>query len=175
MKKILLTAVLVALPIMSFAGDISGPYIGAEAGYAKLQSSDGGVAVGRFFGGYNVNENVGLELGAFRTADVDYIYPTATVSVHAYGVDASVLLRPSVSTGLNGLFARVGAHYDDVNASATNGRWADKWGGGFMLGAGYDLKINDNLSARVSYSYLDNVAGSDYSANVGNLGLQYKF
>ena len=175
MKKILLASLIAALPAIAIAADSSGPYIGAEAGYAKLQSSDGGVAVGRFFGGYTVNENVGVELGLFRTADVDYIYPTTTVSVHAYGVDASVLLRPSISTGLNGLFVRVGAHYDDVNASATNGRWADKWGGGFMLGAGYDAKITDNLSARISYSYLDNVAGSDYSANVGNLGLQYKF
>jgi opacity protein-like surface antigen len=175
MKKLLLALAISTITSGAFAADASGPYMGAEAGYAKLQSSDGGVGVGRFYGGYNVNENVGLELGLFRTANVDYLYPGTTVTVHAYGADASVLLRPSISSGFNGLFARIGLHDDNVHASATNGRWADKWGGGVILGAGYDAKINENLSARISYSYLDNVAGSDYSANVGSLGLNYKF
>ena len=175
MKKLLLAAVVATISSGAFAADAAGPYIGAEAAYAKLQSSDGGVGAGRLYGGYNINENVGVELGLYRTADVDYIYPTTRITVYTYGVDGSVLLRPSISTGLNGLFARIGYHQDNVHASATNGRWADQWGGGFMLGAGYDAKINDNLSARISYSYLNNVADSDYSANVGSLGLNYKF
>ena len=43
MKKLLLAAVVATISSGAFAADAAGPYIGAEAAYAKLQSSDGGV------------------------------------------------------------------------------------------------------------------------------------
>ena len=39
----------------------------------------------------------------------------------------------------------------------------------------FDVDLNDNFSTRISYSYLDNVAGSNYNANEGSIGLIYKF
>jgi opacity protein-like surface antigen len=101
---------------------------------------------------------------------------------NVYGVEGSFLLRPSVSTGLNGLFFRAGGHWDkaesDVSASAngasaTGNYWVS--GTGFLAGAGYDVNVDKNLTGRVSYTYYDSVAGTDAYANVGSVSLMYKF
>ena len=117
-------------------------------------------------------------LGAGRTATTTYYYPGVTQNVYGYNSDISFLLRPSKSTGLNGLFVRLGGHYDLARVTYSsfyaNG-WAAKWGGGALIGLGYDVDLNDNFSTRISYSYLDNVAGSNYNANEGSIGLIYKF
>ena len=121
MKKIICVTLLAVLSIATLnAAENSnlgqGGYLGLEAGYAKLENSNNGVGLGRLFAGYNFNENLGLELGGYRTSNTDYYYPGATFRVYAYGTDASLMLRPSISSGLHGLFIRAGGHYDQINA-----------------------------------------------------------
>ena len=210
MKKILLASLL-ALPVMAIAADNQGPYVGLELGYTRIDDaaqqtandlvgalggsatvrSDTGMAIGKVFAGYQFTENFSAEIGAYRTSDFDMSASgvtrapaayTATSTTNVYGVEGSFLLRPSVSTGLNGLFLRAGGHWDkaesDVSASAngatsTGNYWVS--GTGFLAGAGYDVNVDKNLTGRVSYTYYDSVAGTDAYANVGSVSLMYKF
>ena len=210
MKKILLASLL-ALPVMAIAADNQGPYAGVEVGYTRIDNtaqqtannlvgavggsaavtSDSGMAIGKLFAGYQFTENFSAEIGAYRTSDFDMKAAgissggtayTASSSTNIYGVEGSFLIRPNVSTGLNGLFGRFGGHWDkaesDVSAAgagatATGNYWVS--GSGFLAGAGYDVNVDKNLTGRVSYTYYDSVAGTDAYANVGSLALMYKF
>jgi hypothetical protein len=210
MKKILLASLL-TLPVMAIAADNQGPYAGVEVGYTRIDNaaqqtannlvgavggsaavtSDSGMAIGKLFAGYQFTENFSAEIGAYRTSDFDMKAAgissggtayTASSSTNIYGVEGSFLIRPNVSTGLNGLFGRFGGHWDkaesDVSAAgagatATGNYWVS--GSGFLAGAGYDVNVDKNLTGRVSYTYYDNVAGTDAYANVGSLALMYKF
>jgi hypothetical protein len=210
MKKILLASLL-TLPVMAIAADNQGPYAGVEVGYTRIDNaaqqtannlvgavggsaavtSDSGMAIGKLFAGYQFTENFSAEIGAYRTSDFDMKAAgissggtayTASSSTSIYGVEGSFLIRPNVSTGLNGLFGRFGGHWDkaesDVSAAgagatATGNYWVS--GSGFLAGAGYDVNVDKNLTGRVSYTYYDSVAGTDAYANVGSLSLMYKF
>jgi hypothetical protein len=210
MKKILLASLL-ALPVIAIAAESQGPYVGVEVGYTRIDNaaqqtannlvravggsaivnSDSGMAIGKLFAGYQFTENFSAEIGAYRTSDFDMKAAgissggtayTASSSTSIYGVEGSFLIRPNVSTGLNGLFGRFGGHWDkaesDVSAAgagatATGNYWVS--GSGFLAGAGYDVNVDKNLTGRVSYTYYDSVAGTDAYANVGSLSLMYKF
>jgi hypothetical protein len=210
MKKILLASLL-TLPVLAIAADNQGPYLGLEVGYTRIDdaaqqtannlvravggsavvSSDTGMAIGKVFAGYQFTENFSAEIGAYRTSDFDMkaagisggsVAYTATSSTNVYGIEGSLLVRPSISTGLNGLFLRAGGHWDkaesDVSAAgagatATGNYWVS--GSGFLAGAGYDVNVDKNLTGRVSYTYYDSVAGTDAYANVGSVSLMYKF
>jgi opacity protein-like surface antigen len=209
MKKILLASLL-ALPVMAIAAESQGPYVGVEVGYTRIDNaaqqaandlvralggsaavtSDSGMAIGKLFAGYQFTENFSTEIGAYRTSEFNMKAAgvtrgsaayTGTSSSSVYGVEASLLLRPSVSTGLNGLFGRFGGHWDRVEQDAAlaggvagyGNAWAS--GTGFLVGAGYDVNVDKNLTGRVSYTYYDSIASTDSYANVGSLSLMYKF
>ena len=214
MKNILIsTAVLAALVSSNaFAEDAktTGAYAGAELGYSRVKNDsqelanglvsevggsvivtqDTGVAIGRLFAGYNVNENFAVELGYLHTADINLsaagvagnsVAYTATADASVKGVDYAVLIRPSTSTGLNGLFAKVGGHslkastdYSLTGTSTVSFRDSVK-GSGVLLGFGYQASISNNIDARATYTYYDNVAGEDGHANVFSLGILAKF
>ena len=210
MKKILLASLL-TLPVMAFAADNQGPYLGLEVGYTRIDDaaqqtandlvrvlggsatvrSDTSMAIGKIFAGYQFTENFSAEIGAYRTSDFDMSASgvtsgsaayTASSSTNVYGVEGSFLVRPSVSTGLNGLFVRAGGHWDkaetDISASSNGGSATGNYwvsGSGFLAGAGYDVNVDKNLTGRVSYTYYDSVAGTDAYANVGSIALMYKF
>jgi opacity protein-like surface antigen len=210
MKKLLIASLL-SMPLISIAAENQGPYLGLEVGYTRIDDaaqqtandlvrvlggsatvrSDTSMAIGKIFAGYQFTENFSAEIGAYRTSDFDMSASgvtsgsaayTATSSTNVYGVEGSFLVRPSVSTGLNGLFVRAGGHWDkaetDVTASANGGSATGNYwvsGSGFLAGAGYDVNVDKNLTGRVSYTYYDSVAGTDAYANVGSISLMYKF
>ena len=210
MKKLLLASLL-AMPVASFAADNQSAYVGVELGYTRIDnvaqqtanylvgsvggsatvSADSGMALGKIFAGYKFNENLSAEIGAFRTSDFDMnaagvsggsVAYTAKSTTNVYGFEGSLLVRPSESSGLNGLFGRIGAHWDkaesEVSAvgagsSATGNSYNS--GTGFLVGAGYDVNFDKSLTGRINYTYYDGVAGTDSYANVGSLALMYKF
>ena len=214
MKNILIgTAILTAIVSSNaFAEDAktTGAYAGAELGYSRVKNDsqelanglvsevggsvivtqDTGVATGRLFAGYSINENIAVELGYLHTADINYnaagvagnsVAYTATADISIKGVDYAVLIRPSSSNGLNGLFAKVGGHYlkasTDISLTGTSTvSLSDSVkGSGFLLGVGYQAPISSNIDARATYTYYDNVAGGDGHANVFSLGILAKF
>lgn len=217
MKKILrYTAVLTVLvSSTAFAAELnkltSGVYGGVDVGYGRVEtdaaevaqalsaaagetvtySYDKGVGVGRIYLGYMVNENIATEIGYFASTKLDVNYSSAhglaNENAKASGGDISILLRPSVSTGLNNAFLRLGAQYSKVDASAnlayndgftsaTYSAQGSYTGAGFLVGAGYDAPIDKNMSARVSYTYIDRLGGwSGANVNLLSAGLKVDF
>jgi OOP family OmpA-OmpF porin len=214
MKKLLIALAISSTLIstQSFAADKKsmGPYGGVELGYSKVDndtqstanslvnevggavtvSQDTSVAVGRLFGGYNINEYVALELGYIRTGDVSQrasgvagnsVPYTASADVSVSGVDYSVLLRPSIASGWNGLFGRIGGHYLEASADysvtaigSASGNISNK-GSGFLVGLGYETSIANNVGFRAGYTHYSNLAGDDGYANVFSIGVLGKF
>lgn len=184
-------------------------YAGAELGYAALENNaqtfannlvstnggsasvtqNSGIAVGRIFGGYKVLENVDLELGAAQTSNVDYNFAarsgggaaySGTTSVSVMVLDYSALLRPSISTGLNNLYVRLGGTWskETASTSGTNvtGGSGSYSGSGYLYGLGYDLPIDKTFNARFQVNRLQNIAGqSSETATVFSVGFLGKF
>ena len=211
MKKLLIAASVAAISTGALAAENNAFYLGVEAGYTRIDdtaqqdantlvrilggsatvTSDKGMALGKIFAGYQFTENFSAEIGAYRTSEFDEKASgvtsdsaayTATAKTDVYGAEASFLVRPNVSTGLNGLFGRFGGHWDKIettyalsaNGAAANG---NQWnsGTGFLVGAGYDAEISKNVNARAAWTYYDSVAGTDSYANVGSVAVYYKF
>lgn len=192
---------------------VAGPYAGVEVGVVGIKdqaqstanalvSAVGGSATvtqdtrlydGRIFAGYKVIQYVDLELGYTQTSNANMNYTGRSSGNVAYsgnanfnvsGLDYSAIFRPSLASGFNNLFVRVGGTYLSQNQSntlaASNGAYAssslNKSGGGYILGFGYDLPINQTFDVRAAYNYLGNIAGiSDNSASRFSIGLLGKF
>ena len=146
----------------------------------------------RIFGGYKLNENVNFELGYLQTSSLDLNFSGVARGSVAYagsagvkfaGFDYSVLLRPDVSTGVNGLFIRLGGHSlkstTDVSLTVSGSSitaTTNQSGTGTLFGIGYDINITKNADFRVSANRLNNIAGqSDSSATVYSVGVLTKF
>jgi len=179
MKKLLIASLvtLISTNVLAAGAD---SYAGIEVGYMNVKADGGGSdgsGIGRVFGGYNFNENIGIELGAYRMATYEYRSNFLNANVDNWGVDYSLLLRPNKSTGLNGLFVRAGGHWSDtsVDACISSCGSASISGSGFMAGAGYDAKFNETMSARISYTYRYSLSSLEADGHVGTLGLLYNF
>lgn len=161
------------------------------AGETVTYSYDKGVGVGRIYLGYTINENFATEIGYFGSSKLNVNYSSAhgiaNENAKARGADISILLRPSASTGLNNAFLRLGAQYSKVDGSAnlnyndgftiaTYSATASATGTGFLIGAGYDAPIDKNMSARISYTYIDKLGGmSGANVNLISAGLKVDF
>ena len=211
MKKLLIAAIVAAISSGAFAAENNAFYLGAEAGYTRIEdtsqqnantlvsllggsvvvTSDTGMALGKIFAGYQFTENLSAEIGAYKTSDFNESAAgvtrgaaayTVSATTDVYGYEASFLVRPNVSTGLNGLFGRIGGHWDKLEttyaasaagASANGNQWNS--GTGFLVGAGYDAEISKDVKARAGWTYYDGVAGTEVYANVGSVAVIVKF
>lgn len=187
-------------------------YGGAEIGSSKLDNEtgtttsalvrayggsasatqDAAVRDFRVFGGYKVNENIDLELGYMQTSNfgmnvtgrssggVNY---ALGISAKYSGVDYTAVIRPSVDSGYNNLFARIGFtnYKGEATGSASAGgstftSTSSVSGSGNIYGFGYDAPLNTNMSVRMSVNRLTKIAGeSDTSATIISIGLMNRF
>jgi hypothetical protein len=124
----------------------------------------------RIFGGYKLNANVDFELGYLQTTNLSLNFSGVTSGSSAYsgsakakysGFDYSVLLRPDVSTGMNNLFIRLGAHslksdtfLSITGVGGTASVSSDQSGTGTMFGVGYDINIAKKIDLRVAANRL---------------------
>lgn len=175
--------------------DQSGPaqaaLVSAVGGTASV-SQDRSVLFGRLLGGYSVTENVDLELGYTQSDDATARFSGVTRTAVAYsgnatldvsGFDYSVLLRPSISTGWNGLFVRLGANNLKINAAVTltagagtGATVSSKSGTGYQVGIGYDARLASGVDVRFSYTRLERIAGeSGENADIFSIGIMKKF
>jgi len=211
MKKLLITASIAAFSLGALAAENNAFYLGVEAGYTRVEdtaqkdanylvsvlggsvtvTSDTGMALGKIFAGYQFTENLSAEIGAYKTSDFNESAAgvtrgaaayTISANTDVYGYEASFLVRPNVSTGLNGLFGRFGGHWDKIEttyaasaagATANGNQW--NTGTGFLVGAGYDAEISKDVKARAGWTYYDGVAGTEVYANVGSIAVIVKF
>jgi hypothetical protein len=194
------TAVAVAATLCalnSLAQEAKG-YIGAEYGAIRFNNTgslasalvstvggsatsvqDTGMTVGRLFGGLLINENISAELGYVLTGNANASFSgvsrtnvsySGSATQKASGFDYSALIRPSVSTGLNGLFFRVGGHSMTVDSSITlvTGVGAGVASGstsgtGSLYGIGYDIELDKKSNVRLGYTTYNSVAGTSGS------------
>lgn len=216
MKNILLaSAILTALVSSNAFAEVAnkpsnGMYGGIDIGYGRVKTGvaqtaqylandinedvtatyDKGVGVGRVYLGYTINENIATEIGFFGSTKHHTNYSSTNglgdISAKARGGDISVLLRPSVSTGLNNAFLRLGAQYSKIDESGdfvhndgvtiTTYSTTNEKGSGFLIGAGFDAPIDKNMNARISYTYMDNLGGlSGANVNLLSVGLKFDF
>ena len=185
-------------------------YAGIELGYGNndntsqnvangLVNAVGGVvsvtqdttySTGRIFGGYNFTENIGVELGYTQSSNINTnavgvagnsVAYTASEAVSVNGYDYSVLLRPSKSTGFNGLFLRLGATnltesgtWTATGTSTVSGSSSIS-GSGTVVGFGYDQEITDKWSIRYSYTDLTKIANTSDNAIIYSAAAIVKF
>ncbi len=164
----------------------------SAVGGSASSVQDTGISVGRFFGGINLTENVGAELGYVMSGTANATFSGVSRTSVAYsgsasqkisGFDYSALIRPNVSTGFNGVFVRVGGHsmsiqtdVSIVTGSSSGVSNSTTSGTGSLIGLGYDGKINDKLDFRIAYTSYNNVAGiSGNDSNLWTIGLIGKF
>lgn len=181
MKKIIY-----ALCVLTFASvsanaqnaDFSGPYIGGTVGFNSL-SVDGldGNTSGASFGGIvgfrnEVAEDVYIGVEGFlnfNTASQDYLFLGETISYNAdesYGIVA----QAGFAAGQALFFANAGYGWANVSATAdVQGATLIETdsGGGVRLGAGVEVKINENLAIRGQGDWQDFAGGSSIGATGG--------
>lgn len=161
-------------------------------GGSASASQNSSIAIGRLYAGYNFNENFGFELGYGASSNINYSFNGVSGGLVPYtgsatesfnGLDYSLVARPSISSGLNNLFFKAGGTYftdkttvsvatSSVSASSSN----SASGSGYLLGVGYDIPVAESVDFRISYTYLNKVAGiSGSNANVFSAGILKRF
>jgi hypothetical protein len=143
-------------------------------------------------GGSQSPKNFDAELAYISTGAASATFAGISRTAFAYsgratqnttGFDYSALRRPSLSTGANGLFVRVGGHslstQVDVSllAGSTAGvSSASTSGTGSLLGFGYDGKFADKFGCRIAYTSYNSVAGiSGNDVSLLSVGFVIKF
>lgn len=161
------------------SGSFSASLVSTLGGTANA-SQDKNVFSGRLFGGYKIIENIDVELGYFQSNSYSindngvsgsgFAY-SGTNSLKFSGFDYAVLLRPSISSGFNGAFLRLGGQHSKVtdDSTATVGaatRFASgsRTGSGFMIGFGYDFNVAKNVAIRAEYNHMDSIGGNSNNA-----------
>lgn len=174
--------------VKNYTSETSSALVRAVGGSASV-SQDATVQLGRLFGGYKFNENIGLELGYVQTGNAgmkvsgvagNSVAYTGTGSASISGADYSLILRPNISSGMNGLFLRLGGHSLTGKANATlTGTTASGSssisGDGTLAGIGFDMPINNSVGFRVGYTAYYKLAGSSDSSNVVTVGIVSRF
>ena len=169
--------------------EAAGAFVRGLGGAANV-TQDSSVYTGRLFGGYQINENFSAELGYNQSTKITTnisgvsggaVAYTGTVNIAYSGFDYSVLVRPSVSTGANGAFFRLGGHSLtqtadlSVTAVSTASVSLNRSGTGTLWGVGYDLPTNQTSTVRIAYTSFDKIAGGNDSQGIFGVGFIVKF
>jgi opacity protein-like surface antigen len=137
------TIVAAAEPVAAPGVDWSGPYVGAQLGYADIDSNGGGLDGDGWLGG--VHAGYRWDWGNF-VAGAELDYDTAEIDLGAPGVGtlddvARIKLMAGTELGRSLVYGTLGAAY----ASATVGG-AELSDNGYFIGAGVDVPVTDRWS-----------------------------
>ena len=169
--------------------DVARAFVNGVGGAVSV-TQDSSVFTGRGFAGYQVNENFSAELGYSQSSKVTTnvsgvsggsVAYTGKADLSYSGLDYSVLVRPSVSTGANGVFFRLGGHSLtqtanlSITAISTASVTLNKSGTGSLWGVGYDLPTSGKNTVRIEYTSFNGLAGGTDSQGIFSVGLIAKF
>jgi hypothetical protein len=211
MKKIIVVA-LAGIAAFSVQAEQSKMYWGGEVGISHLDDQTGAISTGlvnavggsasasqdrnvttfKVVGGYRYTENLDLEVGYFQSATAHMNFNGVSSGAVAYtgnanlnfsGVEYAATLRPSVSSGWNELYFRIGGHTSrletdiSINANAVTGSANKTYSGsGTLYGLGYDQKFNETTKIRYSAVKYSRVGGeSDSGGSVFSIGVVKNF
>ena len=173
--------------------------VGSNASASLINNNGGSASVGtdpslflgRIFVGVQGSESAAVELGFLNTTNANAGFSGTTRSGVGYsghdstglsGIDLSVLFRPSYSTGLNGLFLRLGINHltqsDNYSVGSpgvtpSSGNFS---GNGVQWGVGYDAMLDAHFNVRIELLDYENIAGlSGNSITSLALGVNYHF
>jgi len=147
-------------------------------GSSVTYSYDERELAGRIFYEAGIDNQLGYEIGLFRTNSFDATYVSganrATESYTMYGLDGFATYKFSKDD--TGAFIKGGAHWSRVDGNAnvrlgaaTASVSAYSYGVNLALGAGYDWN-----NFRISWTFYNNV-GNDEGADMNFLSVGYKF
>ncbi len=186
----------------------SRPYAGVDLGYSTVKDSSqslantlvstvGGAATviqdtsafaGRFFAGYKITENIDVEIGYLRTNNIGVNFNGVTSGAIAYtgsatltvsGFDYAALIRPSLNSGYNNVYLRIGGtNLDSKTSVAINGTSLSEStsGMGIQYGIGYENEISPDLKSRIAFTRYDKISGiSGNYSNVFSVGIFKNF
>jgi hypothetical protein len=211
MKKIIVVA-LAGIAAFSVQAEQSKMYWGGEVGISHLDDQTGTISTGlvnavggsastsqdknvttfKVVGGYRYTENLDLEVGYFQSATARMNFNGVSSGAVAYtgnanlnfsGVEYAANVRPSVSSGWNELYFRIGGHTSrletdiSINANAVTASANKTYSGsGTLYGLGYDQKFNETTKIRYSAVKYSRVGGeSDSGGSVFSIGVVKNF
>jgi hypothetical protein len=209
--KSILAMALLAVSSSTFSFEAK-PYFGIEVGSTKVDNASGPVAASfvtavggtatatqnttitatQLVGGYKATENVDVELAYANSSKLSLNFNGVSSGSVAYagavgmkisGFSYSVNLRPSVSTGFNGAFLKIGGHNFDADlttslssGSASIASSSTISGSGTLFGIGYDIPLDNASDVRVSWTKYNKIAGeSEITAKFLNIGYIRRF
>jgi hypothetical protein len=208
MKSVLIA--LAVLATFSAHADQSKTYFGGEFGVSKVDDATGNLtsslvsAVGgaatatqdstvstfKLVGGYRYTENVDLELAYFQSSTINLNFNGVARNSVAYtgnanmkfsGFEYAANLRPSVASGWNDLYFRVGGHSSKVDygltvtGNSTISTSQSYSGTGTLYGLGYDQRIDGTTKVRYSAIKYTKVGGEDVGGTVYSIGIVKDF
>ncbi|MBI1424497.1 MAG: outer membrane beta-barrel protein [Gammaproteobacteria bacterium] len=170
-KKSLAPAVLLAgtlaTPLVAQAAQ-PGFYLGFGLGQGNDVVLDQTSAAGKFFGGFNVNRFLGLEL-AYVNLGSNYCCDTFGSSFTQDGVSYEIVGYLPVSPYID-LFGKVGIYNWTVSS---NYYYASDSGSNNDYGFGVNARVSRNVWLRGEYQKFQDVAGGD--VNMASVGFTYHF
>ena len=146
-------------------------YVGASAVSAKNSTLDAHKADGKLFGGYNFNEQLGVEAGWVNHHKTDV---GVRGSTEGYGTYVAAKYTVPVNEQV-GVYGKLGVSHSERKLTNNLGqRFKDDDTGGYG-GVGVEYKLNQNTSLLAEYERYGKSKAYGAKADVWNVGLKYGF
>jgi hypothetical protein len=171
------------------SSDTASKYALLAGGSATVEQNRSKAAA-RLFGGYRFNEQAAFELGYVQSDDYTYTVRGTNSAGTAYsgaekfkfsGFDYSLMLRPTLASGLNNLYVKLGLHNMtrklDPSVPGVLTRGDSESGTGQLYGIGYDmLNVTQGVDLRLAFTHYDRVGGESGSrASLYSLGVVKRY
>ena len=187
MKK-LIFAVLAGVTAMTAAqAQVSSPYVGVavsnsdhdfKIGAAGTSSSDGWKASGKIFGGFDVNQNFGIEAGYTDVRKADHAFTIGTTNGTATTEGSRTYLAAKATMPVNDAFSvygKLGAGYSKIKMRSVALGNEDDSKTEVYAGLGGQYKINEKVALTLEYERYGKSKDFGAKADAISLGARYNF
>jgi hypothetical protein len=160
-------------------------------GGSASSTQDKSIGMFKIVGGYRYNEFVDMELAYLQSNSAKSNFKGVSSGSNAYsgnatvtfsGIEYAVNFRPSISSGWNGAYFRIGGHNIKLTSKVSiTGTQTQQFtdstsGAGLLYGVGYDTALNTSTKVRFSAVKYFKFAGEyEDTASFLSLGLVRDF
>jgi OOP family OmpA-OmpF porin len=189
MKKILFAAVLGAVLVVPFSAQAAGGYVGGSFGQSHYDLDDASLTATsrddkdnawKLYGGYEFNQNWGVEVGYANFGELRNVYNVTGTNVTLTAKAHSVYFAGTGTLPLNdqfSVFGKLGLAANHTSATGAAGRFSISDNGNktsAMIGVGAAYNVTKNVAVTLEYENFGKVA-EDAKAQMWSLGARYKF